>query len=124
MLNSVSGVNFKGNPILEREGKFTQTQQPQAVTPEMPADKFDKPEKKRTGLKAALWTVGVLAAAAIGLAAYSLSVHGTRARGVDCMARVRAQNCAARPAFSKISYTIRKEHKLREEFPWTQRYRK
>ena len=67
MLNSVSGVNFKGNPILEREGKFTQTQQPQAVAPEMPADKFEKPEKKRTGLKAVLWTVGVLAAAAIGL---------------------------------------------------------
>ncbi len=67
MLNSVSGVSFRGNPILEREGKFTQTQQPQAKTPEMPADSLEKPKKKNKGLKAALWTVGVLAAAAIGL---------------------------------------------------------
>ncbi len=67
MLNSVSGVNFKGNPILEREGKFSQPQQPQGSAPEMPADSFEKPKKKHTGLKAFLWTVGVLAAAAVGL---------------------------------------------------------
>ena len=68
MLDSVSGVNFKGNPILEREGKYTsQPQQPQAKPADIPTDSFEKPKKKNKGLKAFLWTVGVLAAAAIGL---------------------------------------------------------
>ncbi len=68
MLNSVSGVNFQGNPILEREGKYSsQPQQPQAKPADIPADSFEKPKKKNKGLKAFLWTVGVLAAAAVGL---------------------------------------------------------
>ncbi len=68
MLNSVSGVNFRGNPILEREGKYTQSQQPQAKAPEMPADSVETTQKKKhKGLKATLWTIGILAAAAIGL---------------------------------------------------------
>lgn len=67
MLN-VSGVNFRGNPILEREGKYSsQPQQAETKTPDMPPDNFEKPKKKNKGLKAFLWTVGVLAAAAIGL---------------------------------------------------------
>lgn len=62
MLN-VSGVSFGNKAILEREGKYTQANQPQPKTPEMPADSFGKPKKKHTGLKAFLGTLAVVAAA-------------------------------------------------------------
>ena len=66
MLN-VSGVSFGSNPVIDREGKYTQRPQAEQKAPEMPADSFGKPKKKHTGLKAFLITAGLLIATAAGL---------------------------------------------------------